>query len=341
MGSRLEYRRELDGLRAVAVVPVILYHLGVPGVAGGFVGVDVFFVLSGFFITRQIAYDLDLGAFSLLAFYDRRIRRLFPALVAMLLCSTVLAFLLLLPHDLERFGSTLAAAALSVSNVQLWRMADYFAPAAETLPLLHTWSLAVEEQFYIAFPLLMAAIWRLGSRRCIAIVAAITALSLALSIWGVWTRPAASFYLLPTRAWELSLGSLLALGAVPPPRNEDVRRLAATVGLLAILAAVVTFSARTPTPGLSALLPCLGCALVVWSGEGREASTCAPSTVMRSPVMALLCAPPVVFTGLVSYSLYLWHWPIIVFVRQVTIGHLSAWAVAGILVLTFAAATLS
>ena len=193
----------------------------------------MFFVLSGYFITRQIAHDLEGGSFSLPGFYDRRIRRLFPAMMAMLLVSTLLASIFLLPHDFERFGSTLVAAALSIGNIAFWRMADYFAPAAESLPLLHTWSLAVEEQFYVFFPLLMMAIWRHGRRRCAMIIAAIAVISFLGSVWGVWTRPAASFYLLPTRAWELALGSLLALSAVPTPATQRVRETAVAAGLLA------------------------------------------------------------------------------------------------------------
>ncbi|MBN9261958.1 MAG: acyltransferase, partial [Hyphomicrobium sp.] len=189
MQSGLDYRPELDGLRAVAVVSVILFHLGLPYTPGGFVGVDVFFVLSGYLITRQIAWELREGRFSLLDFYDRRIRRLFPALFVMLFVSTIIALFVLLPRDLDGFGESLVAAATSISNFYFWSESGYFAPAAETIPLLHTWSLAVEEQFYLLFPLMLMLVWRWRQAYVAHSLIALAILSFAISVWAARHTP--------------------------------------------------------------------------------------------------------------------------------------------------------
>lgn len=315
MRGRLDYRPDLDGLRAVAVVPVILFHLGAPYMPGGFVGVDVFFVLSGFFITRQIALELAENRFSVLNFYDRRIRRLFPALFVMLFASAIVAWLVLLPDDLRDFGKSLASTALSISNIYFLQKSDYFAPAAETMPLLHTWSLGVEEQFYLLFPVFLMLLWRHLRANLFRVVCFIAAVSFAGSVWGAEARPQATFYLLPTRAWELLLGSILALSSAQAPKSWRLRNTAAIAGLAGIGIAIVTYNKEMPFPGLAAALPCLGCALLIWAGQ---------STVQAVPdsghditlVSRILALPPFVFIGLISYSLYLWHWPIIVFAHQ-------------------------
>lgn len=328
MGSRLDYRPDLDGLRAVAVVPVILFHLGFSYTPGGFVGVDVFFVLSGYLITRQIALELEHGNFSLLDFYDRRIRRLFPALFTMLFASAAVALLVFLPDDLLEFGQSLIAAAFSVSNFHFWSESGYFARAAETIPLLHTWSLAVEEQYYLLFPLLLMLIWRFDRSRAYLCICALAAISFAASIWGSLAAPEAAFYLLPFRAWELLLGSLLALARGLAPRQTWLRNAAALSGLAAIGIAVATFDARMTFPGFAAALPCLGCALVIWAGEPTVHS----NSKQASPLaLRFLALPPLVFVGLISYSLYLWHWPLIVFTQYLAPpGPLSVWLAAAV-----------
>ena len=334
MRGRLDYRPHLDGLRAVAVVPVILFHLGFPYTPGGFVGVDVFFVLSGYLITRQIALDLREGNFSLLAFYDRRIRRLFPALFAMLFVSTVAAIVILLPDDLLAFGQTLIAVSFSVGNFHFWSASGYFAPAAESIPLLHTWSLAVEEQFYLLFPPLLMLLWRYSHARMTICVAILAVASLAVSIWSSGAAPQAAFYLLPSRAWELLLGSLLALAPLRAPSPGGPRNMAALAGLAAIAIAVATYHEGMIFPGVAAVLPCIGCALVIWAGE--TSGTHSGDAREQSFALRLLALPPLVFLGLISYSLYLWHWPLIVFTQHISPQPLNIWQSAMLVLAIFA-----
>ncbi len=303
MGNgHLGYRPELDGLRAVAVVSVFLCHLGMTPFSGGYVGVDVFFVLSGFLITQIIAADLRAGRFSLANFYERRIRRIVPALVFVCAFSTVAAVAVLLPNELKAYATSLLAAALSVSNVWFSSMTGYFDPAAATQPLLHTWSLGVEEQFYVAFPLLLVLAYRLGQRGVSLFVCGALVISLAMSIALTPDNHRSAYFLIHTRAWELLLGSVVALGLIPAPARAWQRESASTIGLLAIAVAVVCFGEKTPFPGYAAVLPCLGAVLIIWAGG--------TTLVARG-----LSYAPIVFVGLISYSLYLWHWPLIVFAK--------------------------
>lgn len=300
--GHLGYRPELDGLRAVAVAAVFLCHLGMTPFSGGYVGVDVFFVLSGFLITQIIAADLRAGRFSLANFYERRIRRIVPALVFVCAFSTVAAVAVLLPSELKAYATSLLATALSVSNVWFSSMTGYFDPAAATQPLLHTWSLGVEEQFYVAFPLLLALAYRLGQKGVSLFVCGAFVISLAMSIALTPDNNRSAYFLIHTRAWELLLGSVIALGLIPTPARTWQRESASTIGLLAIAAAVVCFGEKTPFPGYAALLPCVGAALIIWAGG--------TTLVARG-----LSFAPIVFVGLISYSLYLWHWPLIVFAK--------------------------
>lgn len=342
MRSGLDYRPELDGLRAIAVVPVILFHLGLPYTPGGFVGVDVFFVLSGYLITQQIAVELDEKRFSLLDFYDRRIRRLLPALFAMLFVSTLVALVVLLPRDLDRFGESLIAAALSISNFHFWNASDYFAPAAETMPLLHTWSLAVEEQFYLLFPPLLILVWRFGRVWVRHGLMALAVLSFVASMRATRTAPDAAFYLLPHRAWELLLGSLLALAPAAAPIPSWLRTAAATLGLGGIGVAVFSYHSEMRFPGLAAALPVLGSALIIWAGQASNATSpdIAPSR-SRPLVFRFLTWRPLVFVGLISYSLYLWHWPLVVFARYSSTDPISTGQAALIAIATFCIAYVS
>lgn len=299
------YRPDIDGLRAVAVVPVVLFHAGIPGFAGGFVGVDVFLVISGFLITGFLRDDLERGHFSVLRFYERRARRILPALIAVIATTTGVGYFMLMPVQYVDFAQSAIAATVFAANFWFREVAgDYFAPAAEFMPLLHTWSLGIEEQFYIVFPLLLWLLSRRSRFVVVSTLSALTVLSLALSVLAVRDWPDAAFYSAPLRAWELGLGALLALRARPRLLSRWPREFAAAAGLAGILAAVILYHGQTPFPGIAALLPCLGAVALIQAGIHG------PSLVGRA-----LSWRPVVFVGLISYSLYLWHWPILAFLR--------------------------
>lgn len=300
------YRPDIDGLRAVAVLPVVLFHAGIGVTSGGFVGVDVFFVISGYLITGIIARELNEGRFSLISFYERRVRRILPALFVTMAVSLAASTALLMPEDLKRAAQSMVAASLFASNVLFFLEAGYFEASAYTKPLLHSWSLAIEEQFYVVIPLLLMALARWGGGRFALWIAGITLVSLGLSVLTTQDRPTAAYYLLPWRAWELGIGALLALGMVPPLRAPWLREAAAALGLAMILGAVVFLDKSTPFPGAAALLPVLGAALIIQAGASP-----APG-VGSSLVGRLLSTAPMVGIGKISYSLYLWHWPVIV-----------------------------
>lgn len=328
----MAYRKDIDGLRALAVVPVVLYHAGFSLFSGGYVGVDVFFVISGYLITGIISEEIRQQRFSVLHFYERRIRRIFPALFVVLLFTMIAGLILLLPEDLIAMSKSLVAATLFSSNILFWRESGYFDTAAELKPLLHTWSLAVEEQFYIFFPLFLMLAWRWIKNGWQAATWACLIISFALSIYGLRYHDEATFYLLPMRAWELLMGSVIALGAVPPLPNRKWREVLAALGIGLILYAVLAYDQSTPFPGEYALAPCLGAALIIHAG--RDAS--APTWTAR-----LLSLQPVVFIGLISYSLYLWHWPLIVYAKYIAIFPLTTWQSAAIVATGVAMATLS
>ena len=211
----MRYRKDIDGLRALAVVPVVLFHAGVKAFSGGFIGVDVFFVISGYLITSLIVGEIEQGRFSIIRFYERRVRRIFPALFTLLIFVSVAASRLMMPKQFDEFATSVFATALFISNIVFWKEGGYFAEPAIEKPLLHTWSLAVEEQFYIAFPLFLFIVHRWLKGRWIAWLAPLVFASFAIGVWGVAHKPSATFYLAPTRAWELLLGSLLAVRAIP------------------------------------------------------------------------------------------------------------------------------
>ncbi|KAA1183595.1 acyltransferase [Rhizobium tropici] len=307
----LAYRRDIDGLRALAIIPVVLYHAGIPGFSGGFVGVDVFFVISGFLMASLISNEIAQGEFSLVRFYERRIRRIFPALFTVLIASSIAAWLLLMPTEFAYFARSLKAAALFTSNIQFEKESGYFDIGAQMKPLLHTWSLAVEEQFYILFPLLLMAVTRFARRHAALILAGLLVVSFVASAWMLFQSQAEAFYLLQFRAWELLLGALLALGVVSMPKRPEMRAGLAAAGVLFIAIAIFGFNDKTLFPGPAALLPCLGAALVIHARDDRGVAS------------RLLRSRPMVFVGLISYSLYLWHWPIIVFSREMTGRELS------------------
>lgn len=316
----MRHRADIDGLRAIAVGAVIAEHLGVPGVAGGYVGVDVFFVISGYLITALIAPAVAARRFALGAFYERRIRRIAPAFFVVTAATTVAAWWLLPPRDLGRYGDSLTATSTLSANILFWRQEGYFDSAAALKPMLHVWSLAVEEQFYLVYPLLLAGLYRAWPRRAPAVLAVLGLASLVACVWATTAAPRLAFYLMPPRAWELGLGAALALGAAPTLRGRAVRELAAALGLALIAAAIVGFSSRTAFPGVAALVPCLGAALVIHA----HADPAAPPTLIARG----LALAPLGYLGAISYSLYLWHWPLLVMTRYLVIApgpaHLAA-----------------
>ena len=300
----MKYRSDIDGLRALAILPVALYHAHFPGISGGFVGVDIFFVISGYLICSLITAELASGNFSIVRFYERRCRRILPALFAMFAVVTSAAAFVLLPPDMLSFCRSLLASTVFVSNIYFWKSANYFDGASEFKPLLHTWSLGVEEQFYIVVPLMLFAIAKWSKSRYTPWLLSISVMSFALSLWAETHAPTGNFYLLPTRFWELALGALATIsmptGAIP----RVAREIIGTAGICLIIYSFITLNDETPFPGLNALFPCLGAAALLYAGSYGKAI-----------ISNFLSAKPLVFMGKISYSLYLWHWPLLALVR--------------------------
>ncbi len=295
------YRREIDGLRAVAVVPVILFHAGLTVFSGGYVGVDVFFVISGYLITSILISELEQGNFSIARFYERRARRILPALFFVMACCIPFAWMWMLPSELKDFSQSIVAVVFFASNILFWREEGYFAPAAELKPLLHTWSLAVEEQYYLLFPVFLLLAWRFGRNRVFWSICVIAAVSLAASEWGWRNKPSANFYLAPTRAWELLIGSMCAFWL--SGREQRTNDWLSLTGLAMIVFAIFYYDDKTPFPSVYALVPVLGTALIiVFGGTGTWTAR-------------LLSTRAFVGIGLISYSAYLWHQPLFAFAR--------------------------
>ena len=297
------YRADIDGLRAIAVLAVVAFHSGFERLApGGFVGVDIFFVISGFLITKIIYHDIDRKTYSVARFYTRRALRILPALSVMFLACWICGVFIYFPAELHHLSTSLIAASLFVSNVNLYFTSNYFAQSADINPVLHTWSLAVEEQFYILFPVVVWSLKRLSVQNRRIALAGLTVLSLVAASVMVHVDSSAAFYLVQYRAWELLMGALLSVEAVPAIRNSIVAEGVGIVGLLLIAGAMLMLDKTSLFPGLSALAPCVGAAALIHAGTDRQ-----------TVASRLLGLAPLRFIGLISYSLYLWHWPVIVF----------------------------
>lgn len=306
----MRYQPEIDGLRAISVLAVLFYHLGANWIPGGFTGVDIFFVISGFLITGIIKKNIEHKCFSFLDFYARRIRRIFPALISVLIATTAIGFFILAPGDYDAQGRSAISAALSVSNIYFFFNTGYFDNAAETLPLLHTWSLGVEEQFYVALPILIVALSARKTRKFIFPLLTICVVAiLFISTWKVALDQKAAFYLTYYRAWELGAGALLAY--IPFQKNNFPAWLSnalPALGILLIGYSIFSYHPNGSFPGYGALPSVMGAALVL------------AFTGKKNSINRILSTPPLVFIGKISYSLYLWHWPLIVYWRHYTSG---------------------
>ncbi len=305
MSHQLKYRPHIDGLRAIAVVSVILFHLSADFLPGGFVGVDIFFVISGFLISRMIYTEALAGTFSIINFYEGRAYRILPAFLAVSGLTFVGVYFIFLPPEFENFAKSLLASLAFAPNIFFYVSTDYFAPSAETLPALHFWSLGVEEQFYFVFPLFVLAIMRTSPRTLPLCIAVLASFSLVAAEAAVRTNPPAAFYLLPFRAYELLIGSIIALPNVRCPQGTRTSEAASGVGLLLILASFFLLTKESRFPGVSALLPTVGTALVLWACDRTS-----------NALALLLSLPAISFLGRISYSLYLVHWPLILFARR-------------------------
>lgn len=326
--DRAAYRGDIDGLRAIAVLLVIGFHFFPRYVPGGFIGVDVFFVISGFLITRLICTGLEDGSFTLADFYARRIKRIFPALGVVLTVCLIAGWLLLFPVDYRDVGKHTAAAAVFIANFTFLQEAGYFDTSAELKPLLHLWSLGVEEQFYIVWPLLLVLAWRWRFPPFIVAVA-LLAVSFVLNVWLTGGNALAAFYLPFTRFWELMLGGILAIiSLVAADRggpSATIREAASLLGVALLAAAVLLISRERSFPGWWAALPTLGTALLVFGG---------PQTLFNRA----LAYRPLVYIGLISYPLYLWHWPILTFARHVQLKEPTNLSKLAYIVMAFALA---
>ena len=306
----MKYRPEIDGVRALAVIPVILFHAGFELFSGGFVGVDVFFVISGYLITTILIEDLENKRFSLVYFYERRARRILPALFFVMFVCLPFAWMWMLPNQIKDFSQSLVAVSLFASNIQFWRESGYFEAAAEMKPLLHTWSLAVEEQYYLLFPIFLVLAWRFGKNRVFWMIVLMSAISLLFSEYSWRNHPTANFYLAPTRAWELFAGSITAF--MVQKNGVQKNNLRALIGLAAIIFPIFVYDESTPFPSLYTLVPVMGVMLVILYANNQTLSA------------RILSNKAFVGLGLISYSAYLWHQPLFAFTRIRMFEHPSS-----------------
>lgn len=329
----MKYRPEVDGLRALAVLPVILFHADFSLFAGGYVGVDVFFVISGYLITTIIVAELEKGTFSIVNFYERRARRILPALFFVMLLCLPFAWFWFISNDMQSFSQSLVAVSVFGSNILFWITSGYFDSASELKPLLHTWSLAIEEQFYVVFPLLLMAFWSLAKRSVITLLVLIALASFVAAHWGATRHPDATFYLLHTRAWELLVGSFIALyfhrRSVALTDNSDAKvfnkglaEVGSFLGFIAVVLPIFTFDSSTPFPSAYGLLPVLGTAAIILFAD------------QRTLVGKCLSSKWFVGVGLISYSAYLWHQPLFAFARYRTMEEPSVFIMTSLAVIS-------
>jgi peptidoglycan/LPS O-acetylase OafA/YrhL len=297
----VKYRAEIDGLRALAVLPVILFHAGFEWFAGGFVGVDVFFVISGYLITTIIIEDIENKRFSIIKFYERRARRILPGLFFVMFACIPFAWMWMIPSEMKDFSQSLVAVSLFVSNVLFWIESGYFDAASEEKPLLHTWSLAVEEQYYLLFPIFLILAWRFGKVRVFWMIVVMAIISLLLSEWAWRNQPIGNFYLAPTRVWELFSGSIAAF--IVQKHGVQKNNFLATLGLTAVVFSIFAYDETTPFPSAYALVPILGVVMLILYADKTTFAT------------KLLSTKTFVGIGLISYSAYLWHQPLFAFAR--------------------------
>ena len=322
----MNYRREIDGLRAIAVLAVILFHAGFEIYSGGFVGVDIFFVISGYLITSIIPAELEQGKFSIINFYERRARRILPALFFVMLACIPIAWFSLLPNDMQSFSKSLIAVSTFVSNILFRHESGYFDTASELKPLLHTWSLSVEEQYYLIFPFLMVFFWQPCRKKILIILGVIFLISFSLAEWGTQAKPSSAYFLLLARGWELLVGSFAAFFLSRKnfsELKESISEIGGWIGFVLILYAIFNHSKNTPYPGFFALVPVIGTLLIILFASQK--------TILGK----FLGSKVLVALGLISYSAYLWHQPLFAFTRHRSLtepGHLIFFALC---VLTF------
>jgi peptidoglycan/LPS O-acetylase OafA/YrhL len=327
----MKYRPEIDGLRSLAVIPVILFHAGFSFFKGGFVGVDIFFVISGYLITLIIISELGNGKFSIINFYERRARRILPALFVVIAVSSLAAWIWFIPSDMKAFSKSIVAVLTFSSNFLFYKETGYFDTSTELKPMLHTWSLAVEEQYYIFFPLILCYLWKLGKSKLTWILLGTLIISLMFAQWASKTHPEFAFFLLPSRSWELLIGALAAfyihqLHLKPSFKYSNHLSL---LGLLCILFSIFSFDKYIPFPSVYALLPTVGAALIIlYANQGNF-------------VGRLLSSKPLVGIGLISYSAYLWHQPILAFARYRCFSSINSYWMVLLILLTLVLAYIS
>ena len=320
------YRNDIDGLRAIAVLAVIFYHLGFTFIPGGFVGVDIFFVISGFLITQTIQKDIDENRFTITHFYVKRIRRILPALFV-ITSTTIFFSLLILPlNEIHEFSKSIVSVSTFTSNIFFWRYTDYFSVAAELKPLLHTWSLGIEEQFYILFPIFMLVTHKIIDKKILFWIFLFLLVSFLVSVSPLgMNHPVANFFLPITRFWELFMGSALAVGMkYINSGNKTINNFSAFLGLLLILLPMILLDQNSTFPGINALFPVLGASLIIYSASEK-----------RTFLSSFLSNKYVRYIGLISFSLYLWHWPIIALTKNIIIGDFTINMQLSIIILTF------
>ena len=310
--NNMKYRPEIDGLRAIAVVPVILYHAGFKAFSGGFIGVDIFFVISGFLITTIIISELNKGVFSIVNFYERRARRIMPILFFIMGLSFIVAWFIFQPSEMILFSNSITAVSTFSSNFLFWKESGYWNLSSELKPLLHTWSLAVEEQFYLLFPLLLilSSYWK--KYWTFIFVAFIVLFSLIVAQYASVKSPNANFFFLPTRSWELGLGALIAIGGCHFPlfykqltSKKELNNIFTVIGLIMVVLSIFLYNSKTPFPSVYTLLPVVGTGFIILFGSTNGVAG------------RFLTSKLLVHLGLISYSAYLWHQPLFAFMKYI------------------------